>query len=288
MVISIVLFLLFEGSDSLANAHATLNSRYGIEHQVIQAAAPEETPSKSRMERDSTKTTDLGIKWILVEGGKFRMGNDNGLAPDESPEHDVILDSFFISATEVTFEQFDRFCEATRRKKPADNGWSRGAMPVINVNLNDAAEYCKWATEGTGMIIRLPTEAEWEFAARGGKKSRGFSFSGGNQVDQAGWYSENSERKTHPVGSKQANELGVYDMTGNVWEWCSDWYSDEYYSQSPTKNPRGPASGQFHVLRGGSWISTEEYCHITTRSSLRSDYVSVNNGFRVVREANAR
>lgn len=233
---------------------------------------------------DSTRGVDPGIRWVLVEGGTFRMGNDNGLSPDESPEHVVTLSSFEISATETTFEQYDRFCEATHRPKPNDNGWGRGAMPVINVSWNDAFEYCRWASTVTGSTIRLPTEAEWEYAARGGRKAGKNQFSGSNDPDVVAWYSENSGGKSHPVAGKKPNELGIYDMTGNVWEWCSDWYSDEYYSVSPKKDPLGPAFGQHHVLRGGSWMSKAAYCHITARSSLRSDYVSVSNGFRVVRE----
>ncbi|HEY6952051.1 MAG TPA: SUMF1/EgtB/PvdO family nonheme iron enzyme [Bacteroidota bacterium] len=228
--------------------------------------------------------TSLGIKWVHVDGGKLRMGNDNGLAPDESPEHDVVLSSFDIGATEITFDQYDRFCDSTRRQKPKDNGWGRGSQPVINVNWNDAYEFCRWASAMSGTTVRLPTEAEWEYAARGGTKSRGYAFSGGNRVEEVGWDGENSDHKPHAVAGKLPNELGIYDMTGNVWEWCADWYADDYYSVSPARNPKGPASGQYHVLRGGSWTSTEEYCHITTRSALRSDYVSVSNGFRVVRE----
>ena len=212
------------------------------------------------------------------------MGNDNGLSPDESPEHVVTLSNFEISATEVTFDQYDRFCEATGRNKPKDKGWGRGTMPVINVNWNDAYEYCRWASQVTGTIIRLPTEAEWEYAARGGNKSQGYTFSGGNDIDAVAWYSENSDQRTHPVATKKPNELGIYDMTGNVWEWCADWYSDEYYSTSPRKNPQGPVSGQYHVLRGGAWLSNAAYSHISTRSSLRSDYISVSNGFRVARD----
>ncbi len=232
---------------------------------------------------DSAKSYDLGIKWVRVDGGRFRMGNDNGLSPDESPEHEVSLDGFFISATEITFDQYDRFCEATKKTKPNDNGWGRGRMPVINVNWNDAYEFCQWATNVTGSPVRLPTEAEWEFAARGGTKSRKFTFSGGNKVDDVAWFAENSERKTHNVALKAPNELGIYDMTGNIWEWVADWYSDEYYSVSPKHNPQGPQTGTHHVLRGGSWLSTATYSHVTTRSSLRSDYISTGNGFRVCR-----
>ncbi len=212
------------------------------------------------------------------------MGNDNGLSPDESPEHNVILSDFLISATEVTFAQFDQFCGATGRTNPSDNSWGRDSMPAINVSWDDAFGFCEWASRITGTSIRLPTEAEWEYAARGGTKGRAFQFSGCNDIDVVAWYSENSGQKTHPVGMKLPNELGLYDMTGNVWEWCYDWYGDDYFSASPEKNPRGPESGQAHVLRGGSWASKASYCRITTRSSLRPDYRSAGNGFRVVRE----
>ncbi len=264
----------------------TIESHYpgGIPSTVGLASSGRASVGLGSQQASTTDST-LGIQWVFVPGGNFRMGNDNGLSPDESPEHEVHVDSFSISATEITFEQFDRFCDATKRIKPKDNGWGRGSMPVINVSWNDAYEYCVWASRQAGSSVRLPTEAEWEFAARGGTKSQRYSFSGGNHAETVGWYSENSGRRTHPVAGKKANELGIYDMTGNVWEWCADWYSDEYYSESPKNNPKGPLTGQNHVLRGGSWISTEEYCHITTRSYLKSDYVSVSNGFRVVKDA---
>ncbi len=233
---------------------------------------------------DTVTSNVLGITWIFVKGGTFRMGNDNGLSPDESPEHIVRLTDFSMSATEVTFAQYDRFCEATGRTKPGDNGWGRDSMPVINVNWSDAYEYCEWASRVSGSAILLPTEAQWEYAARGGIKSKGCQFSGSNDINAVAWYSEDSEKRTHPVGTKLPNELGIYDMTGNVWEWCRDWYGDDYYSSSPEKDPKGPATGQYHVLRGGSWMSNAPYCRISTRSSLRSDYISINNGFRIVKE----
>jgi len=252
--------------------------------RLVESSHRQAFESEPQSGEDPSSATDLGIKWILVEGGTFRMGNDNGLSPDESPEHVVTLSSYYISATEVTFAQFDRFCDSTNRVKPKDNGWGRGTKPVINVNWNDAYDYCQWASKITGTSVRLPTEAEWEYAARGGKKTRGFTFSGSNDADVVAWYSDDSDGKTHAVGSKQPNELGIYDMTGNVWEWCADWYADDYYASSPQKDPQGPQFGQYHVLRGGSWISKAAYCHLTTRSSLRSDYISTSNGFRVVRD----
>jgi formylglycine-generating enzyme required for sulfatase activity len=255
-----------------------------VDSSSVPLSSNQQEPSAGFLSRfDSAKSNDLGIKWVHVEGGRFRMGNDNGLSPDESPEHEVLLDGFFMSATEITFDQYDRFCEATKRSKPSDNGWGRGTMPVINVNWNDAYEFCQWAANVTGSPVKLPTEAEWEFAARGGTKSRKFAFSGGNKIDDVAWFAENSERKSHQVALKAPNELGIYDMTGNVWEWCADWYSEEYYSVSPKKNPQGPQTGTHHVLRGGSWLSTATYGHVTTRSSLRSDYISTGNGFRVCR-----
>jgi formylglycine-generating enzyme required for sulfatase activity len=183
---------------------------------------------------------------VFIPEGEFLMGSDYG-DDDEKPVHKVYLDSYYIDKYEVTFEEYDKFCEETEREKPSDNGWGRGNRPVIAVTWYDAEAYCKWAGK------RLPTEAEWEKAARAGSDSE-YSFGDNkNELDKYFWCKENSEGKTHPVGEKKPNKFGIYDMHGNVWEWCSDWYDENYYKTSPYKNPKGPDTGTYKVFRGGSF-----------------------------------
>ena len=192
----------------------------------------------------------------------------------EHPQHSVYLDAYYIDKYEVTFEQYDKFCDATGRKKPSDEGWGRGNRPVINVNWNDAAAYAKWANK------RLPTEAEWEKACRAGSTTK-YSF-GDNEflLGNYAWYDSNSGNKTHPAGEKKPNAWGIYDMHGNVWEWCSDWYDENYYQNSPGKNPTGPASRALRVHRGGSWGLDDNYCRSADRYGYRPGGGHVSVGFR--------
>ena len=224
-----------------------------------------------------TVTTVGGMDFIFVEGGTFQMGRVN--------RHSVTVSDYSISKTEVTFEQYDAFCDATGRDKPFSESWGRGDRPVINVSWHDAVAYCEWMTIQTGKTYRLPTEAEWEYAARGGNKSKGYTYSGSNNLDAVAWYANNSNRKTQTVAQKKPNELGLYDMSGNVWEWCSDWYSDSYYRSSPKNDPQGPNSGSRRVLRGGGWYfkcGSGSRCRV----AYRRRYSPVNRndslGFRLV------
>jgi len=219
------------------------------------------------------------IDMVFVKGGTFKMG-DNSIGRRGGLVHNVTISDFFISKTEVTFEQYDTFCKHTGRGKPNDRGWGRGDRPVIKVSWHDAVAYCEWMSIQTGKTFRLPTEAEWEYAARGGNKSKGYIYSGSNNINTVGWYASNSNRKTHPVAQKQPNELGIYDMTGNVWEWCSDWYGENYYSLSPKNDPKGPNSGQNRTLRGGSRGSDSGGNQIAFRNWSYPTYESY--GFRVV------
>jgi formylglycine-generating enzyme required for sulfatase activity len=134
----------------------------------------------------------------------------------------------------------------------------------------------------TGKKYRLPTEAEWEFAARGGKKSKGYEYAGSNEIEAVAWYDENSEDKTHPVGQKKPNELGILDMSGNVLEWCSDWYEESYYNSSPGNNPQGPASGSNRVLRGGGWSYIPRNCRVSIRYYYYPVSWHSSIGFRLV------
>jgi len=235
----------------------------------------------------------INFNWISVEGSSFLMGSESG-DPDEKPVHNISLNNFSISQYEVTYDQFDLFCDATGRMKPNDNGWGRGNKPVTNVSWNDAADFCKWVTSQTGKTIRLPTEAEWEFAAKGGILSNGFLYSGGDSLNEIAWNFTNAIGSTHDVGTKKGNELGIFDMSGNVWEWCGDWFDETYYSYSPSVNPKGPLNGTQKVIRGGSWASftvpggegeiVVNGCRVTDRSNSDPSVKSADFGFRCVIE----
>ena len=228
------------------------------------------------------------------------MGINNGNS-DEKPIHTVTVDDFYIGKYEVTFEEYDKFCEATGRNKPNDRGWGRGRIPVINVSWNDAVSYCNWLSEHEGLDkfyningdelkmnwnangYRLPTEAEWEYAARGGNKSHGYKYSGSNNIDKVAWYKDNSRGKTHEVSTKHPNELGIYDMSGNVWEWCNDLYYSGYYYQSPRNNPKKPNSSSRRVVRGGSWRNVPDYCRVSGRYYDYPANSGSSLGFRIAR-----
>ena len=204
---------------------------------------------------------------VYVAGGTFQMGSNSG-ASDEKPVHTVTVSSFFMDKTEVTQAQY--------RKVMGDNPSSFSGCddcPVEKVTWHDAVAYAKKVGK------RLPTEAEWEYAARGGNKSKGYTYAGSNNIDAVAWYRRS---KTHPVAQKQPNELGLYDMSGNVWEWCSDWYGSDYYSGSPQNDPQGPNSGTRRVRRGGSWDSFDHFCRYANRSRNDPGLRNSNFGFRLV------
>jgi formylglycine-generating enzyme len=220
---------------------------------------------------------------VLVEGGTFMMGNSSKTADDEEkPMHKVTVSSFYIAKHEVTVAQYKAFCTATKRQmpKPPTWGWN-DKHPIVNVSWDDAAAYCDWLSKKTSKKYRLPTEAEWEFAAKGGKKSKKTPYAGSAKIEDVAWYDKNSKNQTQPVGTKIANELGLYDMTGNVWEWCSDWYQMEYYSKSPEANPQGASKGTQRVQRSGSWINEVAYNKITGRISNAPSEKDKFFGFRV-------
>jgi formylglycine-generating enzyme required for sulfatase activity len=154
--------------------------------------------------------------------------------------------------------------------------------PVEDVSWNKAQAFIEKLNQKTGKHYRLPTEAEWEYAARGGSKSNGYTYSGSNDISSVAWYTDNGGSKTHPVGQKQANELGIYDMSGNIWEWCQDWFGADYYSSSPTENPQGPSWGSLRVYRGGSWSSTAQYCRVASRNFYAPGFRDFLIGFRLV------
>ena len=207
-------------------------------------------------------------------GATSEQGSDAD--SDESPVHDVTLSSYYIGETEVTQELW----EAVMGSNPSY--FSGSQKPVENVSWNDCQEFITKLNELTGENFRLPTEAEWEYAARGGNKSKGYKYSGSNTIGNVAWYDDNSSSTTHDVKTKQANELGIYDMSGNVWEWCQDWYSSTYYSSSPSNNPTGPTSGSDRVLRGGSWYDYSGSCRVSNRGSSIPGGVGGDCGFRLI------
>ncbi len=192
----------------------------------------------------------LEPQMIFVKGGVFRMGSNSG-GSDERPVHEVAVSSFFISRYEVT--QAEWYSVMIRDTTDRYFGGC-DSCPVERVTWYHAMEYIERLNSLTGKNYRLPTEAEWEYAARGGVNSRGYRFSGSNKADSVAWTDGNSGNRVHPVGRKKPNELGLYDMSGNVFEWCADWYLDTFYKISPKEDPSGPETGEKKVMRGGSWF----------------------------------
>ncbi len=229
---------------------------------------------------------------VLVEGGTFMMGSNDGDG-DEKPVHEVTLSSFWIGKYQVTQQEWMKVMGSNPSR------WKGDRLPVENVSWYDAVEYCNkrsiqegltpcYSGSGNGITCnwrangyRLPTEAEWEFAARGGLKSKGCRFSGSNDISSVAWYSSNSQSKTHEVGTRQPNELGIYDMSGNVWEWCWDIYGS--YPSGAQTNPHGATGGTYRVGRGGSWGSGASYCTVSYRNINDAANGGSNLGFRVCR-----
>ena len=219
-----------------------------------------------KVEVNSGRFTVNGVSFemVRVEGGTFRMGATSEQEADdwdrEKPVHSVTLSSYYIGKTEVTQVLWEAVMGINPSRFKGDY------LPVENVSWDDCQEFIRKLNSMTGQNFRLPTEAEWEFACRGGNNSRGYKYSGSNNLGSVAWYDGNSGNKTHPVGTKAPNELGIYDMSGNVWEWCADWYGD--YSSGAQTNPTGPYGGSNRVYRGGSWNYDVGRC----RSSNRDFY----------------
>lgn len=218
----------------------------------------------------------LNIEMVAVQGGSFQMGS-NADDSDEKPVHKVSLSDFYIGKYELTQAQWKAVMGNNPSHFKGDN------LPVEKVSWNDIQEFIKKLNQKTGKNYRLPTEAEWEYAAQGASTGSASTtkYSGSNNIGNVGWYEDNSNSKTHEVGQKQANELGIYDMTGNVWEWCNDWYDSEYYENSPEFNPQGASSGSRRVFRGGGWYSGGSRCRVAYRGSISPDTGRNNIGFRL-------
>ena len=225
----------------------------------------------------------VGMELVFVEGGTFEMGataeQGEDAQDDERPVRTIRLDGFYIGKYEVTQAQWKAVMGTEPSYFKGDN------LPVEQVSWEEAQAFCQKLSEATGKKYVLPTEAQWEYAARGGNKSQHYKYAGGNNIEEVAWYYNNSSETTHPVGTKKANELGVYDMSGNVWEWCSDWYADSY-NENDTDNPQGPMDGMFYVVaRGCGWMASEVYVFDYYRVSGRGwggpDAHGRDVGFRV-------
>lgn len=226
------------------------------------------------------------IDLVLIEGGGFTMGNASG-QEDEKPAHEVQLSNFYISKFEITVKQYEEFCEKTGRNMPESDSEWRDNHPMTYVGWEDAKEYCNWLSELTGDNYRLPTEAEWEYVAKGGIYNNTASKMESEDIDEYAWHKRNTGGFSHSeIGLLKPNVLGVHDIIGNVWEWCEDWYHMNYYSFSPKLNPQGPPSGRYKVkvTRGCSYSELPEYITKTFRKYVT--YTKQENyiGFRVVKE----
>lgn len=230
--------------------------------------------------RDFNQTfTVNGVQFTMVAvgGGTFTMGATSEQGSDatdyEKPAHEVTLSDYYIGQTEVTQALWKAVMGSNPSNHKGDN------LPVEQVSLHDCQVFIQKLNQLTGKQFRLPTEAEWEYAARGGRKSRGYKYAGSNDIGSVAWYWDNSGNGTHPVATKQANELGVYDMSGNVWEWCSDWYGD--YQSSSQSDPQGPSSGSNRVRRGGGYYFIAMSCRVSYRSFNSPGYRGGDLGLRL-------
>jgi len=220
----------------------------------------------------------VSFKMVAVQGGTFTMGATAEQGSDaydsENPAHQVTLSSYSIGQTEVTQELW----QAVMGSNPS-RFTGNLQRPVEGVSWNDCQTFISKLNQLTGKNFRLPTEAEWEYAARGGNQSQGYKYAGSNNIDDVAWYTSNSASTTHPVATKAPNELGLYDMSGNVWEWCQDRYGS--YSSNTQTNPTGPTSGSDRVGRGGSWYGSARACRVSSRTDYLPSFPSSLLGLRL-------
>lgn len=250
--------------------------------QTNQSSKPN-NGQRSNAASSSTSTAKLNLKnltsnMVYVPGGTFTMGatseQGSDADSDEKPTHSVTVSSFYICKYEVTQALWKAVMGSNPSSFKGDN------LPVETVSWDDCQTFIRKLNALTGKNFRLPTEAEWEFAARGGNNSRGYKYAGSNNIGDVAWYDDNSGDKTHVVGTKSPNELGLYDMSGNVWEWCQDWKGS--YSSASQTNPTGASSGSDRVLRGGGWHGDGEYCRSSCRVKMRPDSHNNGRGLRLV------
>jgi sulfatase modifying factor 1 len=221
------------------------------------------------------RVNELLENFVTIEGGNFVMGAPDSIGAADEVQHSAYVSTFQMQTTEVTQELY----ELVMGNNPSNNkAWKD--MPVTSVSWNDCQDFLYELFVLTGRVYRLPTEAEWEYAAIGGARSRGYLYAGSNKLEEVGWLSSNSGNSIHVVGEKRPNELGLYDMSGNVWEWCSDWYGPYRLDAKGSANSKGPDNGEKRVFRGGGYSSY--VCRNTQRYSQLSDKEYTDVGFRLV------
>jgi len=271
--------------------------RYNITILVLLGALLQGCERKTPEETSNEVKTQPGTKMVLLPGGTFIMGDESEV---DSKPHEVSVSPFFIDAHLVTQEQYEALMEDNPSR------WKGSKNPVEQVRWSDAVRYCNARSEAEGLQpcydlttwecdfsangYRLPTEAEWEYACRAGTKTAYFFGNDASKLKDYAWFEDNSGGKPQPVGQKPANPWGLYDMCGNVWEWCNDFYKVDYYQESPKDNPRGPETGETKVVRGGAWKFSAESCRSGYRYNEDPGYADVCfgydiYGFRCVRNA---
>ena len=264
--------------------------KHNKKYELEESGHPKQKDSDKKEKAD-----DIKIDMVFVQGGTFTMGataeQGDDVYEDEVPAHSVTLSSYYIGKYEITQEQWKAVMGTTIEQqcnKAAEevallyNIGVGDNYPMYYVSWTEAKEFCEKLSTKTGKKYALPTEAQWEFAARGGVKSKDYKYSGSDNIDEVAWYKENSSSRTHAVGGKAPNELGIYDMSGNVWEWCTDWYSNSYYRNSAVTNPTGPTSESDRVFRGGSWGGVAPVCRVSHRGYFPPIHRIYYVGFRVV------
>lgn len=262
--LSLILFVFFAGMFSV-----------NAQHKKKKKEKDEVLPSVTKEFLDSIQNN-----MVWVTGGKFIMGSAAGEA-DEKPAHEVVVDGFAMSKYPVTQRQWT----VIMGSNPSEFAGC-DQCPIDRVSWDDAQAFVSRLNKLSGKYYSLPTEAEWEYAAKGGLDGKGFRFSGSDDIDQVGWYASNSDRRPHEVGEKMPNELGLYDMTGNMWEWCQDWYEKFYYELNEKYSPMGPSSGSGRVRRGGSWFTQAVNCRSSTRNNVKQDYKDDSGTFRLAQYPN--
>lgn len=262
----------------------------GITSSSSSSSPSSSSPARPGSHQNFTETAwGINMQMVWVEGGDFLMGctsEQSDCDTDEQNVRRVTLDGYYICQFEVTISQWEKVIGTSiyqQRNKAKPDGAFRGTgadYSMYYVSWEEAMEFCRVLSQKTGRTYTLPTEAQWEYAARGGNKADGTKYAGSNMVDVVAWYKGNSGDTNHPVGTKRPNALGLYDMSGNVWEWCRDWYSSDYRSYE-TNNPTGPSSGSSRVCRGGGW-SSNGACRVSYRGGNTPSFRNYDLGFRVV------